>query len=132
MNKSKAALDTPTKKPGDMGAKSVKGPVALPVFAPYDESRFGNENAAPEMQQALEGGAGTEDFQSKTQTEKTLREDELTNKDIRNARDLTLRQLLRIDNRGSVDQMNKYKTDGGDEGTVDAYNQTGKSGSTRR
>ena len=52
-----------------------------------------------------------------------LREEELTNKDIRNARDLTLRQLLRIDNRTSGDTMNRYPSEHADEN--DPANQTG-------
>ena len=58
-----------------------------------------------------------DDFNSRLAQERTLREEELTNKDVRNGRDLTMRQLLRIDNRPSGDTMGRYpnEKDGGGE-----------------
>ena len=101
-------------------AKGGKPPIVLPVFAPYDSSRFGEQTQGDDgdatQKQGTGGQGGGDDFGSRINTEKTLREEELTNKDVRNARDLTLRQLLRIDNKASVDTMERYKTDGGDGG----------------
>jgi len=105
VNKTKSAL-MDEKKPV---VKREKPPISLPVFAPYDSGKF-----LEESQPAAEGTKTKmgDDFSSRLSQEKTLRDEELTNKDIRNARDLTMRQLLRIDNRPSGDPLEKYKPGG--------------------
>jgi len=84
--------------------------ITLPVFAPYETQQFSNERPG-------EAPTNTgDDFNSRLAQEKTLREsEELTNKDIRNGNDLTMRQLLRIDNRPNGDPLSKYDTEKGDQ-----------------
>jgi hypothetical protein len=107
MNKSTSAIEATQKK---KDVKKDRPSIALPVFAPYEQSRFVKDDADKSGAEKTK-----EDFGSRIATEKMLREEELTNKDIRNARDLTLRQLLRIDNRTSGDTMNRYPNEHGDE-----------------
>merc|ERR1712192_11879 len=104
MNKSKAVL-MEEKRPI---VKRDKPPISLPVFAPYDANKFSGEDGGEETL-ATAGKMG-DDFNGRLAQEKTLREEELTNKDIRNARDLSMRQLLRIDGRPTGDQLEKYQT----------------------
>jgi len=107
--------------------KKEKPPINLPVLAPYDSSRFGQTQQTDEGEKKVQTG---DDFSSRIAQEKTLREEELTNKDIRNARDLQLRQILRIDNRPSGDPMEKYKPDKEGGGELELFEGTKTQGQT--
>ncbi len=88
--------------------------LALPVFAPYDSNKF-LDSMKDDSGEQLKTKTG-DDFNSRLSQERTLREEELTNKDIRNGRDLTMRQLLRIDNRPSGDTQERYRHEKENEG----------------
>eukprot|EP00391_Amoebophrya_sp_Ameob2_P010414 CAMPEP_0178990534 /NCGR_PEP_ID=MMETSP0795-20121207/5009_1 /TAXON_ID=88552 /ORGANISM="Amoebophrya sp., Strain Ameob2" /LENGTH=179 /DNA_ID=CAMNT_0020682109 /DNA_START=283 /DNA_END=823 /DNA_ORIENTATION=- len=93
----------------EAGREERKTPNLLARLRANDSGKF-----LEESQPAAEGTKTKmgDDFSSRLSQEKTLRDEELTNKDIRNARDLTMRQLLRIDNRPSGDPLEKYKPGG--------------------
>lgn len=118
MNKSKNAL-MEEKKPL---VTRERPPISIPVFAPYDTNKFSGEKARDTVKTKT-----GDDFNSRLSQEKTLREEELTNKDIRNARDLTMRQLLRIDGRPTGDQLEKYNSEN-NQGGLDLFDGTARSG----
>lgn len=86
---------------GKQGASRPQ--IALPVYTSHDQSsRF--------KQEAGEAASpGGDDLQRRLLVEEGIKRSELTTKDIREARDLTLRQLLRIDDRVDTAQLNKYQ-----------------------
>jgi len=111
MSRSRAATST-LGEPGSVGGATLvktnqKPLLALPVFAPYNSNQF-LDSMEENPGETVKTKTG-DDFQARLAQERTLREEELTNKDIRNGRDLTMRQMLRIDNRPSGDPQERYK-----------------------
>lgn len=87
--------------------RDTKPLLALPVFAPYNSNKFLDglaDDTGPNV--SVKTGDG---FGERLSQEKVLREEEMTNKDVRGGRDLSMRQMLRIDNRPSGDSMERYK-----------------------
>jgi len=81
--------------------------LSLPVFAPYDVNITGN--SASHGAKNDSGNKTGDDLNSRLAQEKTLRDEELANKDIRNGKDLTMRQLTRVDNRPSGNSQERYR-----------------------
>lgn len=90
---------------GKGAAGAGRPQIALPVYTTHEQSRFQKGQEAQEAPKESQ----KEGVHKALVTEEGIKRSELTTKDIREARDLTLRQLLRIDDRVDTQQLNKYQ-----------------------